>query len=86
MLIVSSGEFNELPHGLCVVAPITSKLRNISTHVFIDAPEGGLKSQSVVMCDQLRTVSLDRLMYRWGLVDMTTLKRVRAVIQRVFDI
>lgn len=86
VMIVSGSEFNDLPHGLCVVAPITSRIRNISTHVLVEAPEGGLRSPSMVMCDQLRTVSLNRLKRRWGVVEITTLLRVKAVIQRVFEI
>jgi mRNA-degrading endonuclease toxin of MazEF toxin-antitoxin module len=55
-------------------------------HILTNPPEGGLTSQSVVMCDQLRTVSLDRLNYRRGAVGGATLVEVRTVIQLVFDI
>ena len=85
-LIVSGDQFNALPHGLCVVAPITSRVRDIPTHVPVEPPEGGLKSASVVMCDQLRTISLDRLQYRRGEVDASTMSAVRMVIARVFAI
>lgn len=86
VMIVSSDQFNQRRHGLCVIAPITSRLRNNPMHVVVDSPEGGLAVRSVVMCDQLRTVSIDRLNYRRGAVHITTLRHVRAVIQRVFDI
>lgn len=85
-LIVSGEQFNNLPHGLCVVAPITSSVRDIPTHVPITPPEGGLKHPSVVMCDQLRTISLDRLEFRRGVADPATLDAVRQVIAKVFDI
>lgn len=85
-MIVSSDQFNQRRHGLCVVAPITSRIRNNPMHVTLDAPEGGLTVRSVVMCDQLRTVALDRLEYRRGVVHATTLVSVRELIHLVFDI
>lgn len=86
VMIVSGDQFNQRRHGLCVVALITSRLRNNPMHVVVDSPEGGLVVRSVVMCDQLRTISLDRLNYRRGVVHTMTLTQVRALIQRVFDI
>lgn len=86
VMIVSGEQFNQRPHGLCVIAPITSRVRNIPTHVLVDTPDGGLTVRSVVMCDQLRTISLDRLHFRRGKVGNRTLAEVRVVIRRVFDI
>lgn len=86
VLVVSSDRFNDLPHSLCVVAPITSRVRDIPTHVLIQPPEAGLSRPSVVMCDQLRTISLDRLEYRRGAVEASTMETVRAVIARVFGL
>ena len=37
------------------------KSKNIPAHIRVDPPEGGLKSPSVLLCDQLRAVSKDRL-------------------------
>lgn len=85
-LVVSGEQFNNLPHGLCVVAPITSTVRDIPTHVPISPPEGGPKHPSVVMCDQLRTISLDRLEFQRGAADPETLDAVRQVIAKVFDL
>jgi mRNA interferase MazF len=85
-LIVSGDQFNALPHGLCVVAPITSRVRDIPTQVPVKPPEGGLGAASVVMCDQLRTISLVRLQYRRGEIEPSTMAAVRGVIARVFAI
>ena len=85
-LVVSGEPFNGLPHRLRVVAPITSRVRDIPTHVPISPPQGGLKHPSVVMCDQLRTISLDQLEFRRGAADPTTLDAVRHVIAKVFDL
>lgn len=86
LLIVSGNRFNQIPHGLCVVAPLTSRIRSIPAHVLINPPEGGLSAPSVVMCDQLRTVSLERLKNRRGVVTHDTLMAVRAAVREVLDI
>jgi mRNA interferase MazF len=59
VLVVSDDAFNAGLSGLIMIAPLTSmvaKSRNIPTHIRIDLPEGGLKTPSVILCDQLRTV------------------------------
>lgn len=79
-LIVSDDAFNSGLSGLVMVAPLTSKLKkskNIPAHVPIDPPEGGLKTPSVILCDQLRTISKDRLdKTPWGSVTARTMAEV----------
>lgn len=69
-LVVSDDAFNHGLAGLVMVVPLTSKVkksRNIPTHIPVDPPEGGLKTPSVILCDQLRTISKDRLSkVPWG--------------------
>lgn len=86
VLVVSGEHFNLLPHGRCVVAPVTSRVRDIPTHVPLHPSEGGLKLPSVAMCDRLRTISLDRLEFRRGTVEASTIDSVKSVIQLVFDL
>jgi mRNA interferase MazF len=51
---------------MVAIAPITSRDKGIPLHVRVDPPEGGLDVPSFVMCDQLRTISTDRLDARRG--------------------
>jgi mRNA interferase MazF len=58
VLVVSEDTFNAGPAGLVMVLPLTSKVaksKNIPAHVRVDPPEGGLKTPSLILCDQLRT-------------------------------
>ncbi|MEK7467980.1 MAG: type II toxin-antitoxin system PemK/MazF family toxin [Planctomycetota bacterium] len=75
-LIVSDDDFNRLPWRLCVVLPLSTTLRLFSLHVTIHPPEGGCRQPSVIMCQHLRSVSLDRLDKRLGTVTDATLAEV----------
>lgn len=85
-VIVSSTRFNRSAAKLVVVAPITRKDRGIPLHVPVDPPEGGLKSRSFVMCDQVRTISAARLSQRWGRLTNTTLEKVSDLMRVVLDL
>jgi mRNA interferase MazF len=63
-----------------MTVPLTSKVaksKNIPAHIRVDPPEGGLKTPSVILCDQLRAISKDRLSKApWGTVSAATLADV----------
>jgi mRNA interferase MazF len=64
VLILTTDGYNAGPARLAMVCPLTSKIaksRPITYHVRIDPPAGGLKLPSVILCDQLRCISQDRL-------------------------
>lgn len=76
-LVVSVDEFNGIPHGLAWVLPITSNLLGNSFTVEIRPPEGGVKTASMVLCHQLRTISVDRMERRGGAVSDKTMGAVK---------
>jgi mRNA interferase MazF len=45
-------------------------------HLRIDPPEGGLKAVSVIKCEDVRSISKQRLQSRWGRVSAKTLATV----------
>ncbi len=65
-VIVSADRVNSGPSGLVVVLPITGTDRKLPMHVPVSPPDGGLVKPSVVMVDQVRTVSVHRLERRTG--------------------
>jgi mRNA interferase MazF len=85
VLVVSDNAFNAGPAGLVMVVPLTSKVRKsqgIPAHVLVNPPEGGLKISSVLLCDQLRTISKDRLgTTPWGSVAPTTMGQVELILR-----
>jgi mRNA interferase MazF len=64
-LVISVDLFNQGASGLIVVLPITSKEKGIPFHVELNPPEGGLKVQSFVKCEDVRSISVERLEKRW---------------------
>src|SRR3989339_2125079 len=60
-LIISDDIFNQSAEELVVILPITSRERKFKYWVEINAPEGGLRCCSYIMCDQIRTISWKRL-------------------------
>lgn len=54
-----------------------AKSKHIPAHIRVDPPEGGLTTSSVLLCDQVRAVSKDRLgKGPWGTVSRATLAKV----------
>lgn len=85
VLVVSDDAFNAGPAGLVMVVPLTSKVKKsqgIPAHILVNPPEGGLTTPSVLLCDQLRTISKDRLgSAAWGRVTPATMARVEMVLR-----
>ena len=82
-LVVSADEFNAIPHGLVWAVPVTSNPRRHSLTVEIVPPEGGMKVTSAVLCHQLRTVSVERMDKRAGMVSAATMQEVMRRITMV---
>ena len=75
-LVVSVDAFNAGPAELVVVLPLTSKAKGIPFHIEIQPPEGGVKQVSHVKCEDVRSISRERLRERWGTVSGTTLLQI----------
>jgi mRNA interferase MazF len=76
VLIVSEDLLNQGPAGLVIALPLTSTLRPIPTHVPVEAPEGGLRNRSAILCEAIRSISTVRLVERWGAVSARTMGAV----------
>lgn len=75
-LIVSADPFNHGPAGLVIIVPLTSRERGIPFHVRVEANEGGLRQVSFAKCEDVRSVSADRLLRRMGRVAAETMEEV----------
>ncbi|TLY32759.1 MAG: type II toxin-antitoxin system PemK/MazF family toxin [Ignavibacteria bacterium] len=76
--LIIQNDISNRSSPLTIVAAITSKfaLPPYPTEVVIEAPEGGLKDDSVVLTNQIRTVDMQRLTRRLGRVTPETLHDV----------
>ncbi len=86
VLIVSVDPFNSGLSGLTVVAPITSRLRNIPLHVPVKPPDGSLRVPSSILCDAVRSIDRRRLLDRWGAVSPATMAAVEDRLRRLMGL
>lgn len=75
-LVISVDPFNQSPAGLVIVLPVTSKNKGIRSHVEVLPPEGGVREASYVKCEDVRSISTEQLVSRWGRIRPDTLQLV----------
>jgi mRNA interferase MazF len=75
-LVVSVAAINEARSELVTMLPITTRYRDVPGHVVATPPSGGLNHLSVILCDQTRTITQERLNHRLGALDRATLAEV----------
>lgn len=84
-VVVSANGFNQSPAGLVIVAPMTTVNKRIPWHVQLDPPQGGVRQTSYVKCEDIRSVSTERLVDRWGILTTATMDavadRLRVLLQ-----
>lgn len=83
VLVVSVDPFNSTGLGLVVVLPFTTQRKSFPTHVQVDPPEGGLKLRSWAKCEDVRSISSQRLIKRLGRVTPKTTAAVAAILRRI---
>ena len=75
-LILSEDLFNQGAAGLLVVIPITRAQRKVRWHVPVAVPDGGLTAASFIECENVRSVSKQRLKRRRGRVSPPVMQQV----------
>src|SRR5205807_297774 len=75
-LVVSVDGFNQSGAELVIVVPLTSRKKYIRTHVEVLPPEGGVTVPSYIKCEDVRSLSIERLVRPMGTVSAATLAEV----------
>ena len=86
VLVVSADDFNSSPAGLVVVLPITSKGKNIRSHVPIEPAGTGLKTKSYIICEQPRTIAKDRIGKRIGQIARPAMVQVEQFLRILLEL
>ena len=87
VLIVQNNRGNRFsPTVIC--AAMTSKLmkNDLPTHVWVAARESGLKSDSLVLCEQIRTLEKRRLRTRAGRLGGLSMARVNQALHLALEL
>ena len=77
VVIVSVNKLNDGHAGVVLAVPITSTDRSNPIHVRIEPPEGGLTLVSFAKCEDIRSISKERLVRYMGDVDLETAAQIR---------
>ena len=85
-LILSADIFNQSPAELVIVLSLSTKEKRLRSHIAVDPPEGGLKRRSWIRCEDIRSVSKDRLSKRWGSVTAQTIAAVEDRVRILLDL
>ncbi|MBV9851568.1 MAG: type II toxin-antitoxin system PemK/MazF family toxin [Armatimonadetes bacterium] len=74
------------PHT--IIAPFTTRIRNVllSSHVLIPAGTGGLRQDSVLLCEQLRAIDKQRLTAHWGHLGEPHMADIAQALRAILDI
>ncbi len=80
-LVLSVDKFNHGPADLVIVVPITKTQRSIPTHVLVPQGETGLTFESYIKCEDLRSISKDRLVRYMGDVSYPRVESVQRYVR-----
>ncbi len=80
-LVVSVDDFNNCPAELVMILPITGTERRVPAHIRVKAGEGGLTKTSFIKCDQIRTISKERLEKKLGRISDGIMSRVEEALR-----
>ena len=70
-----------------IVAALTTRKRDVLTHVSVEPDsENGLTRPSYIMCEQIVTISKDRLKSRIGVLGVEDMNRVSETLKRALDL
>lgn len=80
-LVLSVDALNHRKEPNLTVVPLTSTQRDILLHVHIKGGVGGLKQDSWLLCDQIRTLSYQRFSSYYGEVGQNVMAEVERQVK-----
>lgn len=80
-VVVSADRMNTSRAGLVIVVPVTKTARGLPSHVELDAGETGSRETSYAKGEDVKSVSVYRLVHRIGQVPEVDLHRVESVLR-----
>lgn len=80
-MILSVDKLNHGPADLVIVVPITKVNKAIPTHVPVPRGEAGLDMDSFIKCEDLRSVSQERLIRYRGELTYPRIEQVQVIVR-----
>ena len=85
-VVVSADSLNESRAGVVVVLPITTTYRGLPSHVEIDQGGSGLDEVSYAKCEDVKSVSEQRLISRLGVVGDEAMFQAARALRFLLDL
>jgi mRNA interferase MazF len=85
-LIVSADRLNEGAAGVVIVVPLTTTRRDLPTHVEIDPEASDLDAVRYAKCEDVKSISEQRLVARLGSAPVDALFGVERVLRYLLDL
>ncbi len=79
-IVVSEPRVGGNSLGLIIVVPLTKTERNWWSVVKVEKGDGEVRQSCFAECHQIRAISKNRVLDRWGSVKPSTLRRIRTVL------
>lgn len=85
-VVVSADILNNGPGGLVVVVPITTTGYGLRSLIELEPEQSGLGRTSYARCDQLRVISVERLVTRRGRIGPGPMSAIDQALRFVLDL
>jgi mRNA interferase MazF len=85
-VVVSSDLLNHSRAGVVIVVPITTTYRGLPSHIEIDRDGSGLDDVSYAKCEDVKSVSEQRLIARLGAVDEQANFQIGRALRYLLDL
>lgn len=85
-VVVSTDLVNNGPSQLVVVAPVGTASYGLRSHVELEPGDSGLDHTSYARCDQIRSISTDRLTTRRGMADVDEIHSIDEAMRFILDL
>ena len=85
-VVVSADPLNESRAGIVVVVPTTTMHRGLPSHIEIEPSNSGLDEVSYAKCEDVKSVSEQRLIARLGSVPDTVLFDIGRALRFLLDL
>lgn len=85
-VVVSVDELNRSKAGVLIVVPCITKRRNLPSHIELDPTSSGLDEVSYAKCEDVKSISEERLVTRLGMVALVEMFDIARVLRFLMDL
>lgn len=84
-VIVSADPLNESRAGIVIAVPCTTTRRRLPSHVELDPAESGLEETTYAKCEDIKSISDERLIARLGVAPIDALFEITRSLRFLLD-